>query len=157
MSRAWLGTYHLVAIYQRALSPEEIQQNYKAGAGVTAPPVLVQKPRDPREIHFELEVAPILANQCLECHDSLANKGGLDLSKKVAALRGGESGEAIVAQNSDESLLWLSIESDEMPHERPPLTDRDKATIKKWIDDGCLLYTSPSPRDATLSRMPSSA
>jgi len=23
--------------------------------------------------------------------------------------------------------------------------------------DGCLLYTSPSPRDATLSRMPSSA
>ena len=24
-------------------------------------------------------------------------------------------------------------------------------------DNGCLLYTSPSPRDATLSRMPSSA
>ena len=24
-------------------------------------------------------------------------------------------------------------------------------------DDDCLLYTSPSPRDATLSRMPSSA
>ena len=31
----------------------------------------------------------------------------------------------------------------------------------KWFEDGelniCLLYTSPSPRDATLSRMPSSA
>ena len=25
------------------------------------------------------------------------------------------------------------------------------------FEDGCLLYTSPSPRDATLSRMPSSA
>ena len=25
------------------------------------------------------------------------------------------------------------------------------------IEKGCLLYTSPSPRDATLSRMPSSA
>ena len=25
------------------------------------------------------------------------------------------------------------------------------------ISEGCLLYTSPSPRDATLSRMPSSA
>ena len=25
------------------------------------------------------------------------------------------------------------------------------------LDDNCLLYTSPSPRDATLSRMPSSA
>ena len=50
-------------------------------------------------------------------------------------------------------------------------TDDDKtnieADIKKDFDDayegiirlpkGCLLYTSPSPRDATLSRMPSSA
>ena len=26
-----------------------------------------------------------------------------------------------------------------------------------WIDSICLLYTSPSPRDATLARMPSSA
>ena len=25
------------------------------------------------------------------------------------------------------------------------------------VNEGCLLYTSPSPRDATLSRMPSSA
>ena len=30
-----------------------------------------------------------------------------------------------------------------------------KETFDK--DDVCLLYTSPSPRDATLSRMPSSA
>ena len=27
----------------------------------------------------------------------------------------------------------------------------------RTVDDSCLLYTSPSPRDATLSRMPSSA
>ena len=29
--------------------------------------------------------------------------------------------------------------------------------IKDRYDNVCLLYTSPSPRDATLSRMPSSA
>ena len=31
--------------------------------------------------------------------------------------------------------------------------------LPEWFDEpmGCLLYTSPSPRDATLSRMPSSA
>ena len=31
--------------------------------------------------------------------------------------------------------------------------------VKDWLEqnDLCLLYTSPSPRDATLSRMPSSA
>ena len=32
-----------------------------------------------------------------------------------------------------------------------------EASIKKGINFLCLLYTSPSPRDATLSRMPSSA
>ena len=29
--------------------------------------------------------------------------------------------------------------------------------LSKWPSNSCLLYTSPSPRDATLSRMPSSA
>ena len=32
-----------------------------------------------------------------------------------------------------------------------------KSLIKIGLLKGCLLYTSPSPRDATLSRMPSSA
>ena len=29
--------------------------------------------------------------------------------------------------------------------------------VEKEVTNNCLLYTSPSPRDATLSRMPSSA
>ena len=33
--------------------------------------------------------------------------------------------------------------------------EQDNYTIE--LSNGCLLYTSPSPRDATLSRMPSSA
>ena len=40
-----------------------------------------------------------------------------------------------------------------------PLFDQNDAVI--WlaalVGDGCLLYTSPSPRDRSLSRMPSSA
>ena len=35
--------------------------------------------------------------------------------------------------------------------------DRVKHGCSYSIDTSCLLYTSPSPRDATLSRMPSSA
>ena len=34
--------------------------------------------------------------------------------------------------------------------------DRE-AAVKQALELICLLYTSPSPRDATLSRMPSSA
>ena len=33
----------------------------------------------------------------------------------------------------------------------------EKSTMYRAIGSICLLYTSPSPRDATLSRMPSSA
>ena len=36
-------------------------------------------------------------------------------------------------------------------------TARDVARAIAIDPDACLLYTSPSPRDATLSRMPSSA
>ena len=37
------------------------------------------------------------------------------------------------------------------------LMDKNDLELKKKENDNCLLYTSPSPRDATLSRMPSSA
>ena len=40
-----------------------------------------------------------------------------------------------------------------------PKVTKDGVTVAEDIelDNVCLLYTSPSPRDATLSRMPSSA
>ena len=41
-----------------------------------------------------------------------------------------------------------------------PLVDNEDGTItdpNSGLTWNCLLYTSPSPRDATLSRMPSSA
>ena len=47
------------------------------------------------------------------------------------------------------------------PGELNPDTKTLKRDTKLILDEsdsyGCLLYTSPSPRDATLSRMPSSA
>ena len=38
-----------------------------------------------------------------------------------------------------------------------PLKDSDKEMQQEWLSFVCLLYTSPSPRDGLLSRMPSSA
>ena len=40
---------------------------------------------------------------------------------------------------------------------RGPVADRLEGDVDGIVMMICLLYTSPSPRDATLSRMPSSA
>jgi Concanavalin A-like lectin/glucanases superfamily/K319L-like, PKD domain len=38
--RAWSGEYHLVALYARALTPAEIQQNFQFGADSNLPPMV---------------------------------------------------------------------------------------------------------------------
>lgn len=38
--RAWSGEYHLVAIYDRALSAAEVQQNFEFGADTNLPPIV---------------------------------------------------------------------------------------------------------------------
>ena len=48
-------------------------------------------------------------------------------------------------KNPEDFVLWK------------PSNDNEPSWNSPWGKGSCLLYTSPSPRDATLSRMPSSA
>ncbi len=135
--RPWLGTYRLVAIYNRELSSAEVLQNYRAGAdgeSTSAPPELART--EMRSRMFETGIAPLLAKHCLECHDTPSREGGLDLSRKVAAFAGGENGPAIVSGKSADSLLWQRVASDEMPAERDPLSAEEKNLLRKWLDEG---------------------
>ena len=52
------------------------------------------------------------------------------------------------------SGLYNTGRSVDPQNEQPP---KHEPTPDSYMGDFCLLYTSPSPRDATLSRMPSSA
>ncbi len=76
----------------------------------------------------------MLSQHCLECHDSASKQGGLDLSRKTTALAGGDSGVAIIAGKSSESLLWKSVDEDVMPHDRPALSEHQKRQLREWID-----------------------
>ncbi len=131
--RPWLGTMNLVAIYNRELTSHEVLQNFQAGPRAQAAPIAQA---DPKETHFEMKIAPILANHCLECHDASNRKGKLDLSNKAAAFAGGRDGPPIVPGKHAESLLWELVESDDMPEDRTPLNDEEKALLKEWIDSG---------------------
>ena len=134
--RPWKGIFYLVAVYNRDLSPNEVTQNYQAGAHAKSSPALLAQRISPNGILFNSEIAPILAEHCLECHDASTRKGGLDLSHKLAAMKGGKSGDAIVPGKSGESLVWDSVFSDEMPDEGEPLSDHEKKVLKDWIDGG---------------------
>jgi len=132
--RPWLGTYFLVAIYDRSLTSKEVLANFNAGTDAPAVPAVAKK--DPSAELFDKKVAHILANNCVECHDAATRKGKLDLSHKANALAGGREGPPIIPGKSHESLLWETVASDEMPEDRPPLSKEDKEALKKWIDSG---------------------
>ena len=65
-------------------------------------------------------------------------------------------GKAIHALDNDKiSISYVKVPYSSIPDSLINVSDRD---IKKYINaNSCLLYTSPSPRDGLLSRMPSSA
>ncbi len=86
--------------------------------------------------HFETRIAPLFARHCLECHDSVATEGGLDLSRKERAFRGGDNGPVLLPGKAAESPLWKSVNANTMPHNRAPLSDSEKVLLKEWIDAG---------------------
>lgn len=96
----------------------------------------------PAASFFDSRVAPLLAGRCLGCHNSQDKKGGLDLSKSVTAIAGGESGKVLEPGNPDASLMWEKVSANEMPP-RKPLQAEEKAILKQWIQDGAKWVTDP--------------
>ena len=95
--------------------------------------VLAADPAD--ELSFDRQIAPLLAHRCLDCHNGVDKKGGLDLVSLKGLQTGGESGPAIEPGDPDASLLWGRIEADEMPPKHP-LPAAEKELLKKWIAAG---------------------
>ena len=91
---------------------------------------------------FDRQIAPLLASRCLECHHGADAQGKLILSNHAAALRGGESGPALVPANPDASLLLQRVLSDEMPPKKP-LTAAEKMVLTQWIREGAVWGTDP--------------
>src|SRR5271168_1230700 len=58
---------------------------------------------------FESKVRPVLAGTCQKCHSGATHKGGLRLDSRDAALKGGDSGAAVVPGNPDASPMIEAI------------------------------------------------
>ena len=101
-----------------------------------------QAPSPAQTIDFVRDIQPILETHCYECHGAKKTKNGLRLDLRAAGMKGGDSGVAIVAGDSERSLLVRRIRGldgeDRMPKDKDPLTDPQIALIRTWIDQGAV-------------------
>ncbi len=97
-------------------------------------------PSQPRKVDFAREVLPIFKASCFPCHGPTKRNGGLRLSNREDAFKGGVSGPAIIPGNAEASLLVKRITSDElgprMPKGFTALAPEQIETIKRWINEG---------------------
>lgn len=92
------------------------------------------------KINFETQIAPIIKESCIKCHNPGKKKGKLLLDTKANAMKGGENGPIFVPGKPLESSFYkLLIDPDEdvrMPEKAKPLPKDQIETIKKWIEQG---------------------
>jgi len=89
---------------------------------------------------FEADIRPLAAGALRRVPWRKKNKADLRLDAKMHAFKGGESGPAIVAGKSDDSLIFQRLtsadEDERMPPKGKALSAAQIAKIKAWIDEG---------------------
>lgn len=99
-------------------------------------------PLKPGDVSFASEVAPILLEQCGNCHGDADPEANLRMTSLETLIKGGGTGPAVVPGKGADSLLVkklrgaAGIDGQRMPLGKPPLPDAQIATIAKWIDQG---------------------
>ncbi len=107
-------------------------------------PIAIADVKRNAPVHFEKEILPILAKNCLACHNGTKAENGLVLETPQTILKGGDDGPAVVPNKSGESLLLKSAAHLAEPAMPPAdnnvgakaLSTADLGLIKLWIDQG---------------------
>jgi hypothetical protein len=96
----------------------------------------------PREsVDFARDVYPLLKRACFDCHGKEKQEGGLRLDLRKDAMRGGDSGPALVAGKAGESELVRRIslpreDEEAMPARGAPLSKSQIELVRRWIETG---------------------
>jgi hypothetical protein len=87
-----------------------------------------------KAVDFKKDIQPLLKNKCSRCHSGHEAKGGFSINMRTTLLEAAKPGD------SAGSLLLERITSSDpderMPSESKPLTAKEIALIKAWIDEG---------------------
>lgn len=97
-----------------------------------------KKPTGKETISFGLHVAPILLENCAQCHINDNPRGNFSMTDFRGILQGGDGGEVFKAGSSSQSQIVKRLRGDGVDVMPPSgkLDDKDIETIVKWIDEG---------------------
>lgn len=88
-------------------------------------------------------IIPLMHLRCTVCHGLRQQEGQLDLRSKASMLKGGKSGPALVSGNSEASLIYTRVVSEQCPPKRrmveasvKQMESSELALLKRWIELG---------------------
>ncbi|MCC6233514.1 MAG: DUF1553 domain-containing protein [Verrucomicrobiales bacterium] len=115
----------------------------------------------PDKTQVTRDALTVIHRQCASCHNEDKAKGGLDLTSRETALKGGDTGKAIAPGKPERSLLLSVLAADADPH-MPPKKQLNPAQIeslKQWVDGGAkwddaLMAKLRAPREVNPGPLP---
>ena len=112
---------------------------------------------EPKAISFEVDVAPILREHCVQCHGDDTHKADLNLQSFATLMQGGSGGEVVAAGRPGASPLYQAIahegDAAPMPPKQPRIADAQVAAVRLWIEGGL----RPTPTGEPVARRPTVA
>ena len=90
---------------------------------------------------FESKIRPLLIDHCYACHSAQAKKlkANLHLDSREGALKGGDTGPALIPSHPEKSLLIEAIHYKNPDLQMPPkakLSETQIADLTTWIQIG---------------------
>jgi hypothetical protein len=102
-------------------------------------------------VDYLRDVKPLLKARCFACHGSLKQQAKLRLDAAALIRTGGRHGPAVKPGDADDSLLIQKItEEDEaarMPPQGKPLSAKQIALLKAWINEGAPAPSQDKPEE----------
>jgi dipeptidyl aminopeptidase/acylaminoacyl peptidase len=100
--------------------------------------------------NYEDDVRPIFQRRCFGCHSASEMRAGLNLESYNGVMKGGGSGEIVIAGRPTSSLLFKAISHEsgapQMPLGQAKLPDAEIGVIRDWIQLGLLETAASVPK-----------
>jgi WD40 repeat protein len=100
--------------------------------------------------NYDDDVKPLFARRCFGCHSAGEMRSGLNLESYAGVLKGGSSGDVVIAGRAASSMLYRAVAREEgapqMPLGQAKLPDAEIAVIREWIQGGLLETAASMPK-----------